>query len=139
MIRLKENIDIEGFHFDMSDIEESVKETIGSFIYHILCQYGPQLWIDTYSIDTSKDLKVQVHIDSFCPEGQDGFVFEEDYFEVLRNAITSCTDTCDFDGNVEEDEISKVIYIRDQLVKEAAFINQYVEKQIEIINKKEKL
>jgi len=139
MIRLKEHIDIEGFGFDMTEVEDAVKETIQSFIYHKLCQHGPQLWIDPETIGNHKDLQVQVHIDAFCQDGRDGFVFEENYFDALRNAITSCTDTCDFDGDVEEGEISKVIYIRDQLLKEADFINKYVEKQVEIINKKEKL
>ena len=131
MKRLKEHIDIKGFGFDMSEVEDAVKETIESFIYHILCKHGPQLWIDTSNIEKQQDLKVQVHIDAFCREGSDGFVFEENYFEPLRDAIKSYTDTCDFDGDVEEDEISKVIYIRDQLVREANFINEYVEKQIE--------
>jgi len=138
MIRLKEHVDIEDFTFDMSEVEDAVKSTIGSFIYHILCRNGPQLWIDTENIQKNKELKVQVHIDAFCQEGSDGFVFEENYFEALRDAIRSRTNTCGFDGDVEEDEISKVIYIRDQLVKEAEFINKYVEEQIEIINKKEK-
>jgi len=142
MIRLKENVDIDGFGFDMSEVEEAVKSTMQSFIYHILCRNAPQLWIDTETMEEKKDiqeLQVQIHIDAFCPDGQDGFVFEENYFEPLRNAIRSLTNTCGFDGDVEENEISKVIYIRDQLLEEADFINQYVEKQIEIINKKEKL
>ncbi len=138
MMRIKEHIDIEDFNFDMSEVEYAVKETIQSFIYHILCQHGPQLWIDTRNIKKHKDLKVQVHIDAFCSEGSDGFVFEENYFEPLRDAIKSVTNTCDFDGDVEEDEISNVIYIRDKLLQEAEFINKYVEKQIELINKKEK-
>jgi hypothetical protein len=139
MIRLKENVDIDGFGFDMSEVEEAVKSTIGSFIYHILCQNGPQLWIDTEKMESKKDiqeLQVQIHIDAFCPDGQDGFVFEENYFEPLRDAIRSLTNTCGFDGDVEEDEISKVIYIRDQLVKEAEFINKYVEEQIELLTKR---
>ena len=136
MIRFKEHVDIENFNFDMSEVEDAVKSTIGSFIYHILCRNGPQLWIDTRNIKKQKELKVQVHIDAFCPEGQDGFVFEENYFEPLRDAIKSVTNTCGFDGDVEEDEISKVIYIRDQLVKEAEFINKYVEEQIELLTKR---
>jgi len=142
MIRLKEHVDIENFTFDMSDVEDAVKTTIESFIYHILCRNGPQLWIDTGKMESKKDiqeLQVQIHIDAFCPDGQDGFVFEENYFEPLRDAIRSLTNTCGFDGDIEEGEISKVIYIRDQLVKEAEFINKYVEEQIAIINKKEKL
>jgi len=142
MIRLKEHVDIENFTFDMSDVEDAVKTTIESFIYHILCRNGPQLWIDTGKMESKKDiqeLQVQIHIDAFCPDGQDGFVFEENYFEPLRDAIRSLTNTCGFDGDVEEGEISKVIYIRDQLVQEAEFINKYVEEQIAIINKKEKL
>jgi len=141
MIRLKEHVDIENFTFDMSDVEDAVKTTIESFIYHILCRNGPQLWIDTGKMESKKDiqeLQVQIHIDAFCPDGQDGFVFEENYFEPLRDAIRSLTNTCGFDGDVEEGEISKVIYIRDQLVQEAEFINKYVEEQIAIINKKEK-
>jgi hypothetical protein len=139
MIRLKENIDIEEFTFDMSEVEDAVKSTIESFIYHIICRNGPQLWIDTEKIKAKKDiqeLQVQIHIDAFCPEGQDGFVFEENYFEPLRDAIRSCTDTCDFDGTIEEEDLSKVIYIRDQLVKEAEFINKYVEEQIELLTKR---
>ncbi len=139
MIRLKENVDIDGFGFDMSEVEEAVKSTMQSFIYHILCRNGPQLWIDTEKMESKKDiqdLQVQIHIDAFCPEGQDGFVFEENYFEPLRNAIRSLTNTCGFDGDVEEDEISKVIYIRDQLVQEAEFINKYVEEQIELLTKR---
>jgi len=142
MIRLKEHIDIENFTFDMSEIEDAVKTTIESFIYHILCRNGPQLWIDIGKMESKKniqELQVQIHIDAFCSEGRDGFVFEENYFEPLRDAIRSVTNTCGFDGDVEEGEISKVIYIRDQLVKEAEFINKYVEEQIAIINKKEKL
>jgi len=142
MIRLKEHVDIENFTFDMSDVEDAVKTTIESFIYHILCRNGPQLWIDTGKMESKKDiqeLQVQIHIDAFCPDGQDGFVFEENYFEPLRDAIRSLTNTCGFDGDIEEGEISKVIYIRDQLVQEAEFINKYVEEQIAIINKKEKL
>jgi len=50
MIRLKEHVDIEDFTFDMSEVEDAVKSTIGSFIYHILCRNGPQLWIDTENI-----------------------------------------------------------------------------------------
>ena len=142
MIRLKENVDIDGFGFDMSEVEEAVKSTMQSFIYHILCRNAPQLWIDTETMEEKKDiqeLQVQIHIDAFCPDGQDGFVFEENYFEPLRDAIRSLTNTCGFDGDIEEGEISKVIYIRDQLVQEAEFINKYVEEQIAIINKKEKL
>lgn len=139
MIRIKEHVDIEDFNFDMSEVEDAVKSTMQSFIYHLLCQNGPQLWIDTESMESKKDtqeLQVQIHIDAFCPEGPDGFVFEENYFEALRDAIRSRTNTCGFDGDVDEDEISKVIYIRDQLVEEAEFINKYVEEQIEIINKR---
>jgi hypothetical protein len=142
MIRLKEHVDIENFTFDMSDVEDAVKTEIESFIYHILCRNGPQLWIDTGKMESKKDiqeLQVQIHIDAFCQDGQDGFVFEENYFEPLRDAIRSLTNTCGFDGDIEEGEISKVIYIRDQLVQEAEFINKYVEEQIAIINKKEKL
>ena len=138
MIRLKEYVDIEGFTFDMEEIEDAVKSTMHSFIYHLLCRHGPQLWIDTRDITKHKELQVQIHIDAFCPEGPDGFVFEENYFEPLRDAIKSCSNTCDFDGDVEEKDIPKIIYIRDQLVKEADFINQYIEKQVEL-NKKEKL
>ena len=142
MLRIKEHIDIDNFTCDMSDVEDAVKSTMESFIYSILCRNSPSLWIDTTAMVEKKDiqeLQVQFHIDAFCSDGQDGFVFEENYFEPLRDAIRSLTNTCGFDGDVEEDEISKVIYIRDQLVQEAEFINKYVEQQIEIINKKEKL
>lgn len=142
MKRLKEHIDIEDFTFDMSEIEGAVKETIESFIYHILCRNSPHLWINTESMENKKntqELQVEIHIDAFCPEGPDGFVFEENYFEPLRDAIRSCTNTCGFDGDVNEEDLSKVIYIRNQLLQEAEFINKYVEEQIEIINKKEKL
>ena len=137
MIRIKEHIDIEAFTFDISEVEDAVKSTMESFIYHLLCKNGPQLWIDTETIESKKELQVQIHIDAFSPEGPDGFVFEENYFEPLRDAIKSCTDTCGFDGNVEQEDLSKIIYIRDQLLKEADFINQFVEKQIQITNKKE--
>jgi hypothetical protein len=134
--------DDELFNFDMSEVEDAVKSTMESFIYHLLCQHAPQLWIDIEKMEEEKDIKelqVQIHIDAFCEDCQDGFVFEENYFEPLRDAIRSCTNTCGFDGDVEEGYLSKVIYIRDQLVKEAEFINKYVEEQIEVVNKKEKL